>query len=249
MPPQDSPGRSAEAGDDVLKALERTLGSRAARIEFSFAHHFAGMAGDSRRRRQNGLLRPVTRAGGALVKRVVTAGVGKLSSAGSGQGVLDFERRRSIVDYGGFVVVTIADTRWSGASGRPLAGFEEIVATTMEPMWLVDLARGTTDAAVEGREPVHGRECCKFLAHADLSRAAAASPGELALSPAGFYSDLLRSPFRAWVDDEGYIRRLRHDSKVFSVALELALELLEFGIDVPADWSCLPMLSSPVNAD
>jgi hypothetical protein len=55
---------------------------------------------------------------------------------------------------------------------------------------------------------------------------------------------LKQIPLEVWVDDEGRIRRLRHGHFSGGTAsvpfYTITVDLLEFEVELPADWSRLP---------
>ena len=151
-----------------------------------------------------------------------------------------------MVDFGSFATMVVGDEAWSGRSGRPIATLPRDAASKMGPLWLFDIARGTIDVASAGQEVVRGQTCRRVLLHADLGRAAAAAGIDLGLPlDAASYAELGRVPVYAWVDRDGEIKRLRHEGKA---GLSLTVDVLEFGADVPGDWSRLPTFRSPDEA-
>jgi hypothetical protein len=117
-------------------------------------------------------------------------------------------------------------------------------------MWILSTPAWTTGASVpsspqlDGSERLGERYCHRLSARADLSRAAEASPDDLALPPAERYGDLLAVPLQVWIDEDGRIRRVLWESKM----MKLVRELLEFGVELPADWSRLPTFRSAGDA-
>ena len=108
-----------------------------------------------------------------------------------------------------------------------------------EPLWVFDLIRGVVDAEEQTAESLAGHTCRRFLARADLNRVTEAVPYEVAV-PTGLdrLDDLKQIPVEVWLDDEGYIRRVRHTfmaSRTTEIAT-VALDLSDFGIE-PSDWS------------
>jgi len=233
-----------ETPESLLQALDRTLATGCARVEFEFAQQFPVLP-DFPPRRRGGLLRPLIRAGSTASKRAFTAGLGKLTKDLRGEGCIDFRAHRCALDYGSYAMIVVGDRMWSGRSGRPLATLPDEAATSIEPTWLLDLDRGVTDVEAHGKELVSGRRCRHLLAHADMGRAAAVAPAGLPVPHcAARYGDLLRLPLELWLDEEDYIRRLRQGDEVAT----LTLELLELGVDAPADWTRLPTFRSPKEA-
>lgn len=231
--------------ESVLQALDRTLATGCARVEFEFAQRFPPLP-DLSSRRRGGLLRPLIRAGSTAGKRAFTAGLGKLVKDLQGEGYIDFRTHRCALDYGSYALIVVADRMWSGRSGRPVATLPEEPATSIEPMWPLDLVRGVTDVEAQGEELVSGRRRRHLRTHADMSRAAAVAPAGLPVPiGAARYSDLLHLPLELWLDEDDYIRRLRQGGE----AAAFTLDLLELGADGPADWTRLPTFRSPQEAD
>ena len=236
---------ASETPESVLRALDRTLSTGGARVTIEFAQQFPPLP-DLAPRRRGGLLRPLIHAGSMAGKRAFTAGLGKLVKDLKGEGYIDFRRHRCALDYGSYALIVADDRMWSGRSGRPVATLPDETATSIEPMWLLDLVRGVTGVEAEGEELVRGRKRQHLRTHADMGRAAAVAPAGLPVPiGAARYEDLLRLPLELWLDEDGYIRRLRQGDETAT----LTLELLELGAEGPADWTRLPTFRSPQEAD
>ena len=146
---------ASETPESVLRALDRTLSTGGARVTIEFAQQFPPLP-DLAPRRRGGLLRPLIHAGSMAGKRAFTAGLGKLVKDLKGEGYIDFRRHRCALDYGSYALIVADDRMWSGRSGRPVATLPDETATSIEPMWLLDLVRGVTGVEAEGEELVRG---------------------------------------------------------------------------------------------
>jgi len=159
-------------------------------------------------------------------------------------GVLDFAAHRCMYGYPGKseVTVVVKDKQWAGASGTAAQALAPTAASAIQPLWLIDLVRGITEAQAEGEEACDGHMCRRFSAHADLNRAADEVPYQMAL-PQGIdqIAKLTRIPVEVWMDTEGLIRRIRHARRQPHRARPdtSTLELREFGVQPPSDWSRL----------
>lgn len=103
------------------------------------------------------------------------------------------------------------------------------------------MRRPVAEAHVSAEERLDGHTCRRLVAQADLNRAADAVSYELAL-PSGMdeLGQLTRVPLELWVDAERRIRRIRYGSDASSSAtMVLTLDLREFGVESPSDWSRL----------
>jgi hypothetical protein len=225
------------ASDDVIRALDRTLATRAARVELAVEHDLRRLPRlRYRRRRAGGPLTPARRAVVRAGRRLVDPLLDALADIRA-TGAIDFATRRYMLDYGGFAEMDAGDGRRTGRSGeRPVAAALELTLSHHAPFWLLDLARGVTDMDDVGAEEVSGRVCRRLAGHADLTRAAAATSPALVLPPVARYGDLERLPLVVWLDADGHVRRLRYDGEIDSVTLDL----VELGIEPPGDWSRLP---------
>jgi hypothetical protein len=229
------------ASEDVIRALDRTLASGAARVELAAEHDLRRLYRQRYRRRRAGgpltpALRTVVGAGKRLVNPVLDALAGHTAA-----GVIDFTTRRYMLDYGGYAEMDAGAGRRTGRSGEPpVAAPLEVTASHNAPLWLLDLARGITDVEDAGAEEIRGRMCRRLAGHADLPRAAAATSLSLALPPVARYSDLERLSLVVWLDADGHVRRLRYDGEADAVTLDL----IDLGIEPPSDWSRLPDFGS-----
>ena len=229
----------ASAIDLIARALERIRHAGPTRFSFDVEHRLPEPAPEAPAPRRSPLNAGL-RAVGAVVGSVGKAAFLLLLRKQSAEGVLDVANDRYMMDLGGYAMLGIGPHRWSGRSGREIATLPEIRRTRWEPLWLLAMLEGATEAEPTGTETVHGVVCRRFAVCADVTRAAAAVGRDLLLPAAETYSDLLRVPLECWLDDEGRIRR---------VVLEtgntvLGLDLLAFSVDEPLDWSRLPTFRS-----
>ena len=246
--------------EQLLSAIERTIGSESARIEFrlelSFPEDFGAPESSAGRRNDGSAVDRLKRQFGSAFWRAFAWGVRRLVDRWSRQmaaqhqvGVIDFAGHRCM--YGPYkvsrqkeeAVLVVEDRLWRGAPGTAVARRAGESASALQPLWLVDLVRGVADARVQGEEVLDGHRCRRFAAHADLNRAAESLSYQMALPPAGIsrLGELKEVPVELWVDHDGYIRRIRHTAGGRSAGLNTTiLDLSEFGIQLPLDWSRLP---------
>lgn len=254
--------------EEVLGALERTLATGAARIEFRHEVDFDFDMADSRsssvrlRPLVRGLLRRPGRGPlGALLRgiwRLLLSWAGALAWAAvlrltkrwmaklgalRAVGVLDFDARRCM--YGcparSEATLVAGDRSWNGTPGTAVGAVAEQPASALQPLWLLDLVGGVEEAHQSGEELLDGHACRRLVVHADLNRAADAVAYEVAV-PAGMdqLGQLTRIPAELWIDPQRQIRRIRHRSGDSpKAASTITLDLIEFGVEPPADWSRL----------
>ena len=137
-------------------------------------------------------------------------------------------------------VLVVEDRHWTGAPGEQIDRLSAQTASAYQPLWLLNLLRGVVDAKKRGVVFLHGQTCTHFGAQVDLLRAADALTYEMALPPPGVsqLQELKKVPVEVWIDGEGYVRRARHTAAGGPSAL--TVDLSEFGILLPSDWSRLP---------
>jgi hypothetical protein len=161
-------------------------------------------------------------AGG--VARVFDRGVSKLVSA-DGHGVVDFQtggceltgRKLGLaLDLyfrpGSSMLRRHRGGRWHEMRERSAEG-----SVVWSPVWLVELARGVTEATASGSETVDGAPCQRLSAQCDPRLAAQRSRHGMKLpdfeSPESDARDLLKDqrsmPTELWVDSSGCLRRIR----------------------------------------
>jgi len=244
------------AAADVRAALGRTVGRGTARIELlcEFSIDFDKLeAPKTRRPRDPPLRRLMKRLTGALAQ-VSFVGTMRLlerwlrkHDEQPGAGVIDFETQRCIYADPSHSTATLVggDRTWRGPFGTAVEAVSAQAASTHQPLWLFDLLRGVVAACEQTPQVLDGRTCRRFSAHADLNRVAEAVPYELAIPAAtARLGELKRIPVEVWVDDDGCIRRIRHAGTggigPASAPINTAtLDLIEFGVEPPADWSRL----------
>ena len=230
--------------DQVLSALERTLGRGTARIVFSLT---IDLSEPQRPPRPRGPLLRRLKARFAQASalsflrfmgwlmRTRVPGIEKRPVQHSG--LLDLAAHRCMYSLIGTSKVTLVvrDQRWEGEPGSPVSELTAGPAATAQPLWLLDLVRGITEAKAQGEESLGGQTTRRFTAYANLERALRAAPYPM---PGANASDLVvdhkRLPLELWVDGEGCIRRIhvRHS------LVPMTLDLLELGAP-PPDWSRL----------
>ncbi len=188
----------------------------------------------------------------AVALRAFVWGTGRVvdrwsKTAGQPQlGVIDFAAHRCM--YGPVkvskerdeAVLVVEDRYWTGAPGARIDRLSAKDASAYQPLWLLNLLRGVVDTEKRGVDFLHGQRCTHFEAQVDLLRAADALAYEMALPPPGVsqLQELKKIPVEVWIDGEGYVRRARHTAA--GGTSTLTLDLNEFGISLPSDWSRLP---------
>lgn len=257
----------ATAGEEVLGALERTLRRGSARIELHHEFSLTNVADVTYRdseasseskstRRGDGshLRRLKQRLGDAVFPRLLS-GMTRLGDRwmqkvwapyAVATGVIEFGAHRCMYGYPSKedAVLVIGDRSWRGTSGDAVDGLSAGGASVEQPLWLFDLVRGVLEArelAAEGRDDGASR---RFSAVTDLNRVAEAVGHHVRL-PEGmkWLADLKRIPVEVWVNDDGYIRRIRQREGPDDAPKRTStLELSEFGIELDVDWSRLSTL-------
>ena len=101
----------------------------------------------------------------------------------------------------------------------------------MEPLWLIELLRGTVEAAEVGREQINGVDCVHYDVVTDLGRAAAASTCGMAqhFVPPGTEANALaigtwdgrHVPADVFIDSAGLVRRINVRGPMMNVTMEL----------------------------
>jgi len=161
-------------------------------------------------------------------------------------GVIEFGAHRCMYGYPGEqeAVMVSGDRSWSGTPGSAVDSLSAGKAPVEQPLWLFDLVRGVVEAReVPGVDREGGRSR-RFAAIADLNRVAEAVGHHVRL-PTGtkWLADLKRIPVEVWVNDDGYIRRIRlREGPLDAPMRSSTLELSEFGIELDVDWSRLSTL-------
>lgn len=236
----------ADALEEVLNALTRTVSRGTARIAFhvelSDGLDDMPKSGVSPRPEGSALQRPRQRLSqqpGRLCSWVLLRFARRLLNKISpiyAVGIIDFAEHRCLYHPAGKarVMMVVGDRSWEGTPGTAVAGLSATPASPFQPLWVFDLVRGVTEAQPIGDAELSGRRCRGFFARADLNRAADAASYDVAVPvKVNQIGELKRIPMTVWVDDEGYIRRIWQSNPTSR------LELIEFGIAAPSDWSVL----------
>lgn len=247
---------NASAGSQVVEALERTFGRGSARLQLRLEPRWPDdlSASDFRSTGETGdpAARRLWRWLGAVALRAFIWGTRRVmdrwskAAAQPQLGVIDFAAHRCM--YGALkaskereeAVLVVEDRYWTGAPGEWIDRLSAKTASAYQPLWLLNLLRGVVDAEERGVDFLHGQRCTHFGAQADLLRAADALAYEMALPPLGVsqLQELKEIPVEVWIDGEGYVRRARHTAAGGTNVL--TVDLTEFGISLPSDWSRLP---------
>ncbi len=243
------------AGSQVVEALEHTFGSGSARLQLRFesrwpddvsASDFGSPSetGDpAARRLRRWLVAVALRAFIWGIRRVMNRW--SKAAAQPQLGVIDFAAHRCM--YGPLnvskereeAVLVVEDRYWTGAPGVQIDRLSAKTASAYQPLWLLNVLRGVVDAENRGIDFLHGQTCTHFGVQVDLLRAADALAYEMALPPdVRHLQELKKIPVEVWIDGEGYVRRARHTAAGGTSVR--TVDLTEFGISLPGDWSRLP---------
>jgi hypothetical protein len=256
--------------EEVLGALEHTLARRVARIEFRLEMDFdfdmaaswtppirlGSLALRVLRRPSRRSLESLVRGIGRLFMRwagkLAALAMGRLAKRWMGKlgaqravGVIDFDAHRCMYGYRGRrseATLVAGDKYWHGEPGTSVDAASEKPAPATQPLWLLDLVRGVAEAHVSGEELLDGHTCRRFVGHADLNRAAAAVPYEMAVPPGmDQLGQLTRIPVELWIDPERQIRRICQNSgeRPNAPKTTSTVDLIELGVGPPPDWSRL----------
>jgi hypothetical protein len=232
----------------VTEALERTLELGSAQLELHFEPRLpddfgSGDAG-STSDKTGPVARRVWRWLRARAWRAFRWGGLRLmerwikQAAQAQRGVVEFAAHRCMYGHDPAILV-VEDRSWSGASGESIDRLSPHPATAHQPLWLLNLLRGAVDGEERGVELLRGRRCTRFDVQSDVLRAADALSYGMALPPGASRVDELRNtPVQVWIDDEGHLRRARQPGAGPGPSV-LTLDLTEFGVPLPADWSRL----------
>lgn len=167
----------------------------------------------------------------------------------TGDGVIDFAGRRSMIDQGSFAMLQVGNQEWNGRSGRVLGTLPAQPARPGTALWLLDLLAGATDAEDLGPDETDGQHWRHLAVTASLADASARAPEGLPSPEQERYERLLALPLDVWLDDQ-HVRRIR-----FSDGSPLARQIRTatfsaFGTPVDElDWSRLPTFRSPEEAE
>jgi hypothetical protein len=224
----DSPGPTADAGE-VISCADRTLRAPGARIEF----RIDTVLPEGRLRPRPGplgrLARLAARAAWERIAPGVDArGLREEFTHQVGEGFLEAADARYQIDFGAYAQMYIDGRRFGGRPGnlvRARHRDHHAPDRWYDPLGLLMLLQGTTDARHVRDETVRGTPC-------RMAAVRAASAG-----------------LTVWMDNE-HIRRIRAEdhasSGQASVSRIVTLELWDFGPPaVPLDWSRLPSFRTP----
>ena len=239
---------SGDHADVVAVAVKRTVATGTARVSLE---SIADTSDWMKRRdpppvRRPGLRGVLSRLRDEGFKLWMKQLMKSASQVRRADGLLDFELRRCAIDWGAYAELICGSSEWSGRSGRPIATLPEEPARALSPLWLVDLLRGVTEAFEVGSEPVRGQQCRRLRASFDLARVSAAVPGHTPIPPGFSFEELGALPLDLWLDEEGYVRRIRFENRAPGGASQTySLDLFDFGTKGALDWSLLPRLKDP----
>lgn len=243
MPPDDRSGPT-ELRDEVLACAERTVATERARIEFTRQMSVNWPEDASRRRRSGGLLRPVGKLAKTAGKAAATAAwrhwIDSDPGHLQGEGVVEPHARRYMLDYGGFAELYRDGKRWGGVAGQPVGTRDPSPSDrNLDPLWLLDAPRGTTEATLEGEEALHGTTCRRVAVRVDLARASALAPGGMRVPSVQRFEELTALPLTVWIDGE-HVRRVRFTEGDVA-ASTMTLDLVELDPDMgDLDWDRFP---------
>jgi antitoxin (DNA-binding transcriptional repressor) of toxin-antitoxin stability system len=209
--------------DDLRAAHERTVAERSARVRFRTETHLEEQLEQARHADDGALPLPLR-----LFRRGLGAAMQRMPKATSADGVIDFERWRCALDYGSYAVVIDGEQEWSGRSGRALDTLEPRAATARSPLWLLRALEGVREIADDGMVLVD------LVA---VQERGAAVP----LPDVATVEEARALPFVVEPDDAGRLARIAFTGGRTTIALEL----LELGVELPADWSRLPAWATP----
>ena len=219
-------GPAGDAADvrEIIARADKTLAEPSARIDF----RIDTVLRPEWPRPHPGLLGRLARFSARTVWEriapdVSAADVREAFTHQAGEGFLEPGAARYQLDFGEYAEMRVDDGHFAGRPGTPLqARHRQRRPPTglNEPLELLVLLPGTTDAHHVGDEMVRGTPCQMI--------AVRTGPAELTV----------------WVDDQ-HVRRIRREehasSGQASVSRIVSLELWDFGVPVSSlDWSRLP---------
>ena len=250
----DAMSHHPAARDEIVGALERTLLRGSARTSLQLESELPDDDASSPRpaRAERDALGRAKAAAGHAVSQAILWGLRRAHEWTSSKmarpvvGVIDFAEHRCVQLPSGQseAELIVGDERWLGAPGTAINRLTAKPATVWQPLWLVDLVRGVVDAREHPAQDAGGNGPRRFSATSDLNRAAEAVPYGMAIPPnLDRLDDLRNIPIDVWVDDDGFIRRLRHDNARPTTLMTSTLDLTELGIAVPEDWSRIPVFA------
>jgi hypothetical protein len=211
------------AVEAIAEAWSRTRGAGTARIMWLRGPRDVALPPQPPTLKSTGLLFPLLRLARWFVRNE--------AAARDAEGVIDFTRRRYMIDFGGYAVLDADGRQWDGASGRRLVTLPAEKSRGMVPLWLPDLLDGVRAATEVGVETVRGACCRHFQADIDPSHASSV------LSDDDWPTDSIERPVDVWIDD-AQIRRISG----WAQARVQTLELWDFGLSLEElDWARLPV--------
>jgi len=225
------PAGPAVAADEIIVRADRTLAAPGAWMELRIDTGWPERPARARPRPGPfGSL--VRRAGRAAWDRIApgvdAASVREAFTHQAGAGFLEAAARRYQIDFGAYAQL-YADGQLSGGhSGATMQGRHRVRRGSRQeydPLGLLMLLRGTSEARLTGDETVRGTSC----------RVLEVRAGSTGLT--------------VWIDDE-HVRRVRFEEHARgeppTVSQTVTLELWDFGPPAePLDWSRLPSFPRP----
>ena len=215
---------------EVIARADQTLAEPSARIEFRIDTVLPERSPRPRRGPLGRLARLAARvAWERIAPGVSAADLREAFTHQVGEGFLEAAARRYQIDYGPYAQMYIDGNRFGGQPGHPVQPRhrDHLPEQSYDPLGLLMLLQGTTDAQHVRDETVRGTPC----------RMVAVRAGSAELT--------------VWVDDQ-HGRRIRvgehASSGQASVSRTVTLELWDFGVPAdPLDWSRLPNFSRAGN--
>jgi hypothetical protein len=228
--PPASPG---VIDDEVIARVNATLAAPSARIEYR-RDLDTGAPERQTRPRPGPVGRLARLAARATWKRIapeVEVDVARLRERflhQVGVGFVAPAAGRYQIDYGGYAQALIDGELFGGPSGAPLRPnnrVRRVPPRENDPLGVLRLLHGVTQARYSGAETLRGTPC----------RAVVVLAGSAEL--------------RVWIDDE-HVRRIRSEwrdpNPRHSGSVKQTFELWDFGVPVGSlDWSCLPSFQIP----
>lgn len=212
----------SEAVELITDAFARTVAAGSARICVFRGAQELPVFGDEPRLKDVG----VARFGMSRLARWV---VTNSAAARDAEGLIDFTRRRYMIDFGAYAVLESDGKEWSGRSGRRLSTLPARRPHEAIPFVLADLAAGVTVATNGGDEDIRGVRCRRLEAEIPSDRVSAAIVASAVL-------DRVEMPVSIWIGD-GLVRRIQARAQ----DRDYAVELWDFGVSVAQwDWTRLP---------
>ena len=209
---------------EIIARADRTLAEPSARIEFRIDTVLPERRPPPHPGPLGRLARLSARAvWGRIAPGVSAADVREAFTHQVGEGFFEAAAGRYQIDYGAYAHMYIGGQRFGGQPGHPVQARHRDhhePKQPYDPLGLLMLLQGTTDAQHVRDEAVRGTPC----------RVAAVRTGSAGLT--------------VWIDDE-HVRRIRFEehasSRQASVSRLVTLELWDFGVPVDSlDWSRLP---------